>query len=111
VRGRADRIAGMVVKEFRQMFRDPRMARVIFIAPVIQLLIFGYAVSTDIADTPTFLVDHDRSRASRELVDALIVRAVFLKGAGFDALSRQFAALFVIGTSILLFAATRFRKS
>lgn len=67
----AERIAGMVIKEFRQIFRDPRMARVVFIAPVIQLLVFGYAVSTDIANTATFLVDHDRSRASRELVDSL----------------------------------------
>jgi len=41
----------MVIKEFRQVFRDPRMARVIFVAPVIQLRVFGYAVSTDIADT------------------------------------------------------------
>jgi ABC-2 type transport system permease protein len=39
-----------------------------------------------------------------------IVRAVFLKGAGFDAFSRQFAALFLIETSVLLFAAPRFRK-
>jgi ABC-2 type transport system permease protein len=71
VRRHAERIGGMVIKEFRQIFRDPRMARVIFIAPVIQLLIFGYAVSTDIADTATFLVDHDRSRDSRELVAGL----------------------------------------
>ncbi|MGH9336628.1 MAG: ABC transporter permease, partial [Vicinamibacteria bacterium] len=66
-----ERVLGMVVKEFRQVFRDPRMARVIFVAPVLQLLVFGYAVSTDIHDTPTFVVDHDRSLASRELVDVL----------------------------------------
>jgi ABC-2 type transport system permease protein len=40
-----------------------------------------------------------------------IVRAVFLKGAGFDALARQFAALFLIGTTVLLFATMRFQKS
>jgi ABC-2 type transport system permease protein len=73
----AERIAGMVIKEFRQVFRDPRMARVIFVAPVIQLLVFGYAVSTDISETPTFLVDHDRSQASRELVDALTASGYF----------------------------------
>ncbi len=73
----AERIAGMVIKEFRQVFRDPRMARVIFVAPVIQLLVFGYAVSTDISETPTFLVDHDRSQASRELVDALTASRYF----------------------------------
>jgi ABC-2 type transport system permease protein len=72
-----ERIAGMVIKEFRQVFRDPRMARVIFVAPVIQLLVFGYAVSTDISETPTFLVDHDRSQASRELVDALTASGYF----------------------------------
>ena len=77
MRRHAERIAGMVIKEFRQIFRDPRMARVIFVAPVIQLLIFGYAVSTDIADTATFLVDHDRSRDSRELVDSLTASGYF----------------------------------
>jgi len=77
VRGRAERVAAMVVKEFRQMFRDPRMARVIFVAPVIQLLVFGYAVSTDIANTATFLVDHDRTRASRELVDSFTASGYF----------------------------------
>ena len=77
MRRHAERVVGMVIKEFRQIFRDPRMARVIFVAPVIQLLIFGYAVSTDIADTATFLVDLDRSRASRELVDALTASGYF----------------------------------
>jgi ABC-2 type transport system permease protein len=67
----------MVIKEFRQVFRDPRMARVIFVAPVIQLLIFGYAVSTDIADTGTFLVDQDQSRDSRDLVESLTASGYF----------------------------------
>ncbi len=40
-----------------------------------------------------------------------IVRAVFLKGAGFEALTTQFVALFVIGTSVLVFATWRFQKS
>ena len=39
-----------------------------------------------------------------------IVRAVFLKGAGLDALSSQFAALAIIGTTVLLFATSRFGK-
>jgi ABC-2 type transport system permease protein len=44
---------------------------------VIQLLVFGYAVSTDIADTGTFVVDHDRGRAARELVDSLTASGYF----------------------------------
>lgn len=76
-RERFERIGGMVDKEFRQIFRDPRMARVIFIAPVFQLVVFGYAVSTDIDETPTFVIDHDDTRASRELVEAFTASGYF----------------------------------
>jgi ABC-2 type transport system permease protein len=60
----------MVRKELQQMFRDPRMKRVVFVAPVVQLVVFGYAVNTDIRNTPTFVVDHDRTAVSRQLLDA-----------------------------------------
>lgn len=63
------RVREMLKKELRQMLRDPKMRRVLFVAPVIQLLAFGYAVNTDIRDTPTFVIDHDLSMESRELVD------------------------------------------
>ena len=72
-----DRVQGLLEKEFRQIFRDPRMARVIFIAPIIQLVVFGYAVSTDLSETTTFLVDHDRTQASRELVTAVEASGYF----------------------------------
>lgn len=73
----AERIFEMVRKELRQVFRDPRMRRVLFVAPVLQLLVFGYAVSTDVRDTRTFVVDHDRSAASRELLDAFTASHYF----------------------------------
>jgi ABC-2 type transport system permease protein len=60
----------MVRKELRQIWREPRLRRVIFISPLIQLIVFGYAVSTDIRHTRTVLVDHDRTSASRALADA-----------------------------------------
>ena len=50
-RDSVQRIWEILRKEFLQIARDPRLARVIFIAPVIQLVIFGYAVSTDIRNT------------------------------------------------------------
>lgn len=64
------RVRELVRKEFLQVFRNPRLSRVIFVAPIIQLIIFGYAVSTDVRNTRTFLVDHDRTQTSRRLVDA-----------------------------------------
>jgi ABC-2 type transport system permease protein len=67
----------MVRKEFLQIFREPRLRRIIFVAPIIQLVIFGYAVSTDIRNTSTFVVDHDKTRASRDLVDAFVASGYF----------------------------------
>jgi ABC-2 type transport system permease protein len=67
----------MVRKEFLQIFREPRLRRVIFIAPIIQLVVFGYAVSTDVRDTAAFVVDHDKTRAARELIEAFTASGYF----------------------------------
>ncbi len=58
----------MLVKEFLQVFRDPRMRLMVFLMPLIQVMVFGYAVSTDVRDVPTAVVDFDRTPASRELL-------------------------------------------
>ena len=71
------RIRRMVVKELRQIFRDPMSIRMIFGAPIIQLMLFGYAVNTDVRHVSTFVVDHDRTAASRQLVDAFTASGYF----------------------------------
>jgi len=58
----------VIVKEFLQIRRDRRMIPVIFVAPVVQIVVFGFAVNTDVTRVPTVLVDQDRSAASRDLV-------------------------------------------
>jgi len=63
-----ERITRMLIKEFIQIFRDPRMRTVIFVMPLVQTLVFGYAVTTDVTRIPTAIFDLDNSRASRELV-------------------------------------------
>lgn len=75
--GSFERIASMVAKELRQLARDPRLRRVILVAPMVQLLVFGYAVSTDVRHTATFVVDHDASAASRALLDAFAASGYF----------------------------------
>ena len=67
----AGRVRQLLLKEFRQTLRDPRAKRLLFIAPIIQLLIFGYAATTDVRNVATYVVDFDRTAASRLLVDAL----------------------------------------
>ena len=64
----AGRVRAMVRKEARQLLRDPRTRLVVFVAPVIQLLLFGYAVTTDLRDAATWVVDLDRTVESRRLV-------------------------------------------
>lgn len=72
------RAVEMVRKELRQLFRDPRMTRMMFGPPLIQLLVFGYAVNTDIRDTRTFILDEDRTAVSRQLVDGLTSSGYFV---------------------------------
>jgi ABC-2 type transport system permease protein len=71
------RVREMVRKELRQLLRDPKTKRIVFVAPVIQLLMFGYAVNTDVRNVPTILVDHDRTYESRLLREALTSSGYF----------------------------------
>jgi ABC-2 type transport system permease protein len=57
----------MLIKEFIQVLRDPRMRFVIFIVPVFQTIVFGYAVNTDVQNVKTAVYDLDNSTESRDL--------------------------------------------
>lgn len=74
-----ERILTILRKEFRSILRDPRMRMVIFGLPLIQTLIFGYAVSLDVKHVKLVIVDRDGTPASRALV------ARFTGSAYFDA--------------------------
>ncbi len=63
-----ERIRHMLIKEFTQILRDPKMRGVIFLMPVVQVLVFGYAVTTDVKHVATAVLDRDNSVASRELI-------------------------------------------
>jgi len=63
-----ERIKTIIIKEFIQSFRDPKMRMVMFVTPVIQLLIFSFAVSTDVKKIPTAIYDLDNTKESRELI-------------------------------------------
>ena len=56
-------------KELLELRQDPRLFGVIFIAPVVQLTMLGYAASTDVRNVPVVIVDQDRSAPSRALID------------------------------------------
>lgn len=66
-----ERIKQMIIKEFIQVFRDRRMKAIVFVTPVLQLLMFGYAVTTDIRSISTAFYDLDNSYESREIARRL----------------------------------------
>ena len=71
------RIREMVRKEFIQIWRDSGLLRMVLIAPVLQLLIYGYVVATDIRALPMIVLDRSDSSESRRLVDRFIASRYF----------------------------------
>ena len=72
-----ERIRRVVVKEFIQLFRDRRMKAIVFVIPIMQLIVFGYAVTTDVNDIRTAIYDLDRTAESRELFRRLEASGYF----------------------------------
>jgi len=64
------RLFRMLIKEFLQMLRDPRMRVVIFGVPVVQMTIMAFALTTDVTNIRLAVLDMDRTQASRELISA-----------------------------------------
>ncbi|NMC50645.1 MAG: ABC transporter permease, partial [Desulfovibrio sp.] len=65
------RFAAMVAKEFVQMRRDRLTFGMMVGIPLLQLILFGYAINTDPKHLPTAVLDNDRSVFSRTLLAAM----------------------------------------
>jgi ABC-2 type transport system permease protein len=72
-----ERVKHMLIKEFIQVFRDPRMRVVIFLIPCVQVLVIGYAVSTDVKHVRTAVYDLDNSQPSRDLTARFVRSGYF----------------------------------
>lgn len=75
------RIRALVVKEFNQIRRDRRLVISLIIPPLLQLTLFGYALSASVSDLRLGIVDESRTRESRELIAALTESRSFRLGA------------------------------
>lgn len=72
-----ERIKSILIKEFLQVFRDPRMKVVIFVSPMVQLIVFGYAANTDVQNVPLAIYDLDNTYQSRQLIRAFTYSPYF----------------------------------
>ncbi len=70
-------ILSIVRKEFLQLRRDPRLFPVLFISPILQLLLLGYAANLDVKTIPSVICDMDRSAASRAFLDGFLNSGYF----------------------------------
>ena len=62
------RIVAIMRKEVIQIRRDPRSLLIVFLMPVIQLLIYGYAVNLDVKHVPLCVYDQDGTQVSQDLL-------------------------------------------
>ncbi len=66
------RLLAIIIKEFVQLGRDPRTLAMALLMPVIQLLLFGYAITTDVEHLPTIVFDQSQSQESRALLQRFV---------------------------------------
>lgn len=64
-------IAAITRKEFYHLIRDYRSLYLAFAIPLILILLFGYALSLDVDNVRTVVVDHDNTPGSRDLIRRL----------------------------------------
>ena len=62
-------IINIIIKEFLQLKRDPRLFGIIFISPVLQLILLGYAANLDINNINTVVFDQDKTVTSRDFIE------------------------------------------
>lgn len=62
------RLAAIIIKEFVQLVRDPRTLAMALLLPVVQLLLFGYAITTEVEHLPTIVFDQSQSQESRAVL-------------------------------------------
>lgn len=72
-----ERIAAILYKEFLQIRRDRMTLALIFMLPLIQLLLFGFAIQTEVRHIPTVVFDQSMSEESRDLLASFTASGYF----------------------------------
>ncbi|MFY9151894.1 MAG: ABC transporter permease [Prolixibacteraceae bacterium] len=72
---------GFLRKEFLHIFRDPRTMIIIFGLPIVQLLLFGKVINTDIQDSKIAILDQSHDNTTRLITSKLLSSGYFLMGA------------------------------
>jgi ABC-2 type transport system permease protein len=69
---------GFIIKEFFHIFRDVRSMVILFGMPLVQVLVFGFAISTEIKDVEIAILDYSRDHLSQELSNKILSSEYFI---------------------------------
>ena len=72
-----ERLVCMIRKEFIQIFRNSKMRAIVLVMPMLQSMVFGYAVTTDVKQVNTAVYDQANTPESRDLIDRFIHSGYF----------------------------------
>ena len=71
------RFLGFVKKEFLHIFRDFRTMIILFVIPVVQILLFGFVVSTDLKNAPVAFLDLSNDEITQKVSDKICSSGFF----------------------------------
>lgn len=67
-----------IIKEWKQIFRDPLTLLILVAMPITEMLLFGFAMNMDVTDIRTVIIDHSTDETGEQLAEALEGNATFL---------------------------------
>jgi ABC-2 type transport system permease protein len=76
--GFARQLAVFIKKEFRHVFRDPRTLLIMFGLPVVQIILFGYAMTSEVKNARIVISDNSRDVHSQQIIHKLKTSPYFI---------------------------------
>jgi ABC-2 type transport system permease protein len=67
-----------VIKEFHHIFRDTKSLIIIFGIPIAEILIFGFAINTDLKDARIAILDQSKDATSQQLINKILASPYFI---------------------------------
>ncbi|HMG16415.1 MAG TPA: hypothetical protein VK590_13250, partial [Saprospiraceae bacterium] len=68
----------LLQKEFRQIFRDPSILRLMLVMPIIQLILLPMAANYEVKHVKLVIVDHDHSSYTTQFINKIIASNYFI---------------------------------
>ncbi|WP_282126274.1 ABC transporter permease [Marinifilum flexuosum] len=72
-----NRFIGFLKKEFYHIFRDKRSMLILFGMPIVQIMLFGYVINTDLKDVKMAVLDHSKDEYTAEIINKITSSGYF----------------------------------